>query len=341
MILNKFKNESLIKVWLLSLITLIVLMIVIGGLTRLTDSGLSITEWQLFSGILPPLNSIQWDTYFQLYKAIPQYKFLNYDMTISEFKIIFFWEYVHRMLGRLIGLTFFIPFIFFTYKSIITMEYKIKFLLIFLLILFQGFVGWYMVQSGLTHNLSVSHYRLSFHLTIAFVILSSLVWIYLNFNTGNNKKFFLNFLNLNLLKILIILLFIQIIIGAFVSGLDAGKIYQTWPLMNDNFFPNDFVIAKFNDLFSFNNHSWVQFLHRINAYLILFLVILFGIKLFITKNYTLIKPYLLVLFGIFIQSILGIFTLISNLNIVIASLHQISSIFLIIFSIKLYYWSLN
>jgi cytochrome c oxidase assembly protein subunit 15 len=341
MILNNFKNESLIKVWLLSLIILIILMIIIGGLTRLTDSGLSITEWQLFSGILPPLNSSQWDKYFQLYKEIPQYKFLNYDMTISEFKVIFFWEYLHRMLGRLIGLTFLIPFIYFIYKSIITVDYKIKFSLIFLLILFQGVIGWYMVQSGLTDNLSVSHYRLSFHLTIAFVILSCLVWIYLNFNTGNNKKFFSNFFKLNLLKILIILLFIQIIIGAFVSGLDAGKIYQTWPLMNDNFFPNDFKITKFNDLFNFDNHSWVQFLHRINAYLILLLVILFGFKLMITKNFTLLKPYLLVLFGIFIQSILGIFTLISNLNIVIASLHQISSIFLMIFSIKLYYWSLN
>jgi cytochrome c oxidase assembly protein subunit 15 len=341
MILNNFKNESLIKVWLLSLIILIILMIIIGGLTRLTDSGLSITEWQLFSGILPPLNSSQWDKYFQLYKEIPQYKFLNYDMTISEFKVIFFWEYLHRMLGRLIGLTFLIPFIYFIYKSILTVDYKIKFSLIFLLILFQGVIGWYMVQSGLTDNLSVSHYRLSFHLTIAFVILSCLVWIYLNFNTGNNKKFFSNFFKLNLLKILIILLFIQIIIGAFVSGLDAGKIYQTWPLMNDNFFPNDFKITKFNDLFNFDNHSWVQFLHRINAYLILLLVILFGFKLMITKNFTLLKPYLLVLFGIFIQSILGIFTLISNLNIVIASLHQISSIFLMIFSIKLYYWSLN
>jgi cytochrome c oxidase assembly protein subunit 15 len=341
MILNNFKNESLIKVWLLSLIILIILMIIIGGLTRLTDSGLSITEWQLFSGILPPLNSSQWDKYFQLYKEIPQYKFLNYDMTISEFKVIFFWEYLHRMLGRLIGLTFLIPFIYFIYKSIITVDYKIKFSLIFLLILFQGVIGWYMVQSGLTDNLSVSHYRLSFHLTIAFVILSCLVWMYLNFNTSNNKKFFSNFFKLNLLKILIILLFIQIIIGAFVSGLDAGKIYQTWPLMNDNFFPNDFKITKFNDLFNFDNHSWVQFLHRINAYLILLLVILFGFKLMITKNFTLLKPYLLVLFGIFIQSILGIFTLISNLNIVIASLHQISSIFLMIFSIKLYYWSLN
>ena len=341
MILNNFKNESLIKVWLLSLIILIILMIIIGGLTRLTDSGLSITEWQLFSGILPPLNSSQWDKYFQLYKEIPQYKFLNYDMTISEFKVIFFWEYLHRMLGRLIGLTFLIPFIYFIYKSILTVDYKIKFSLIFLLILFQGVIGWYMVQSGLTDNLSVSHYRLSFHLTIAFVILSCLVWMYLNFNTGNNKKFFSNFFKLNLLKILIILLFIQIIIGAFVSGLDAGKIYQTWPLMNDNFFPNDFKITKFNDLFNFDNHSWVQFLHRINAYLILLLVILFGFKLMITKNFTLLKPYLLVLFGIFIQSILGIFTLISNLNIVIASLHQISSIFLMIFSIKLYYWSLN
>ena len=341
MMLNNFKNESLIKVWLLSLIILIILMIIIGGLTRLTDSGLSITEWQLFSGILPPLNSSQWDKYFQLYKEIPQYKFLNYDMTISEFKVIFFWEYLHRMLGRLIGLTFLIPFIYFIYKSILTVDYKIKFSLIFLLILFQGVIGWYMVQSGLTDNLSVSHYRLSFHLTIAFVILSCLVWMYLNFNTSNNKKFFSNFFKLNLLKILIILLFIQIIIGAFVSGLDAGKIYQTWPLMNDNFFPNDFKITKFNDLFNFDNHSWVQFLHRINAYLILLLVILFGFKLMITKNFTLLKPYLLVLFGIFIQSILGIFTLISNLNIVIASLHQISSIFLMIFSIKLYYWSLN
>ena len=341
MIVNKIENTRLLKYWLLSLISLVILMIVIGGLTRLTDSGLSITQWELFSGLLPPLNINEWEIYFNLYKEIPQYKLINSNMSLSEFKIIFFWEYIHRMLGRLIGLAFILPFGYFILKSVISKAQTKLFLGIFSLILFQGFVGWYMVESGLTNNVSVSHYRLSLHLTLAFIILTCLIWNYLNLISGNNKIFFSSFFAFDYYKTILFLLFIQVILGAFVSGLDAGKIYQTWPLMGDSFFPNDFIISKITDVFNFNSHSWVQFLHRINAYIILLIILILGYKIIKNKKSDLLKSYHFVLAGIIIQSLLGIITLISNLNMTIASLHQVSSIFLVIVSINLYYKSLN
>ena len=341
MIVNKIENTRLLKYWLLSLISLVILMIVIGGLTRLTGSGLSITQWELFSGLLPPLNINEWEIYFNLYKEIPQYKLINSNMSLSEFKIIFFWEYIHRMLGRLIGLAFILPFGYFILKSVISKAQTKLFLGIFSLILFQGFVGWYMVESGLTNNVSVSHYRLSLHLTLAFIILTCLIWNYLNLISGNNKIFFSSFFAFDYYKTILFLLFIQVILGAFVSGLDAGKIYQTWPLMGDSFFPNDFIISKITDVFNFNSHSWVQFLHRINAYIILLIILILGYKIIKNKKSDLLKSYHFVLAGIIIQSLLGIITLISNLNMTIASLHQVSSIFLVIVSINLYYKSLN
>jgi cytochrome c oxidase assembly protein subunit 15 len=341
MIVNKIENTRLLKYWLLSLISLVILMIVIGGLTRLTGSGLSITQWELFSGLLPPLNINEWEIYFNLYKEIPQYKLINSNMSLSEFKIIFFWEYIHRMLGRLIGLAFILPFGYFILKSVISKAQTKLFLGIFSLILFQGFVGWYMVESGLTNNVSVSHYRLSLHLTLAFIILTCLIWNYLNLISGNNKFFFSSFFAFDYYKTILFLLFIQVILGAFVSGLDAGKIYQTWPLMGDSFFPNDFIISKITDVFNFNSHSWVQFLHRINAYIILLIILILGYKIIKNKKNDLLKSYHFVLAGIIIQSLLGIITLISNLNMTIASLHQVSSIFLVIVSINLYYKSLN
>jgi heme a synthase len=341
MIVNKIENTRLLKYWLLSLISLVILMIVIGGLTRLTGSGLSITQWELFSGLLPPLNINEWEIYFNLYKEIPQYKLINSNMSLSEFKIIFFWEYIHRMLGRLIGLTFILPFGYFILKSVISKAQTKLFLGIFSLILFQGFVGWYMVESGLTNNVSVSHYRLSLHLTLAFIILTCLIWNYLNLISENNKFFFSSFFAFDYYKTILFLLFIQVILGAFVSGLDAGKIYQTWPLMGDSFFPNDFIILKITDVFNFNSHSWVQFLHRINAYIILLIILILGYKIIKNKKSDLLKSYHFVLAGIIIQSLLGIITLISNLNMTIASLHQVSSIFLVIVSINLYYKSLN
>ena len=174
---ENLKVNNQISIWLISMFWIISGMIVVGGLTRLTDSGLSITQWQLFSGFLPPLNDTDWTMYFNLYKEIPEFKLQNYDMTMQEFKVIFWWEWSHRFFGRLIGLCFLLPLIYFSFK--IKLINLIHYYLIFLLICFQGFIGWYMVSSGLSDRVDVSHFRLSIHLLIAFLILSLILWHYL------------------------------------------------------------------------------------------------------------------------------------------------------------------
>ena len=261
---NKLINKY-ISYWLISIFLIVSIMIVVGGLTRLTDSGLSITQWQLFSGVLPPLNIDQWNQYFDLYKKIPEYKLQNYSMTLEEFKVIFWWEFTHRFLGRLIGIFFLIPLIFFTIK--IGFKNTASFHLIFLLICLQGFIGWYMVSSGLVDRVDVSHYRLALHLALAFVILSLIFWNYLKYKKIQlpNKK-----INIFLPLLLVLFLFIQLIIGAFVSGMDAGKIYNTWPLMGDsNYFPDDNLIINLFSFSSLSEPSLVQFMHRNLAYLIM------------------------------------------------------------------------
>ena len=172
---TKIKNQ--LSIWLISMFWIVSIMIIVGGLTRLTDSGLSITEWQLFSGLFPPINESDWVFYFNLYKQIPEFKLQNYNMTLQEFKIIFWWEWAHRFLGRLIGIGFLIPLIYFSFK--IKISKLLNLYLIFFLICFQGFIGWYMVSSGLVNRVDVSHFRLSVHLLIAFVILSLIFWNYL------------------------------------------------------------------------------------------------------------------------------------------------------------------
>ena len=340
MLLNNQKYYKYINLWLILTIILVVSMIIVGGLTRLTDSGLSITRWELFTGLFPPLSENKWIEYFDLYKEIPQFLLINKKITIKEFKIIFYWEYYHRLLGRVIGLFFLIPLIFFTFKKIIYKNDLISLYLIFSLICFQGFIGWYMVQSGLINNVTVSHFRLSLHLFIAFVILALLVWIYIN-NINSTKKFFFNFSSENnIIKIFILLIFLQIIFGAFVSGLDAGKIYQSWPLMNSSYFPNDVQIKNILDFINFNDRSYVQFLHRNIAYLIFFIYLFIGFNILVHKKKYLYKSYLIVLVILLAQLVLGISTLLSGLNFYLASLHQISSIFLVIFSLSLYYRSI-
>ena len=337
MLKNK-KYHNFFSTWLISLITLVGLIIIVGGLTRLTESGLSITKWELFSGILPPTSSTQWENYFLQYKEIPQFILLNSQISLDQFKTIFLWEYYHRLLGRIIGLFFLIPFLFLIYKGVLKKNLIIKLFFIFILIMIQGLIGWYMVKSGLTYNVSVSHYRLAFHLFTAFIIFSSLLWIFMNHRTKQNKKFFHINSNLLFLKILIFLVFIQIIIGAFVSGLDAGKIYQTWPLMNGNYLPSDYT---FDNFFKLSNPSFVQFFHRNIAYLIFFLSIYLGIFIYINKFASLYNSYLIFFLLIVLQVLLGILTLFSDLNIFLASSHQISSIFLIAVSLNLYYLSIK
>ena len=325
--IKKINHNQLVILWLLSLIILVFFMIMVGGLTRLTDSGLSITEWELFRGILPPLTIETWKSYFNLYKEIPQFKLVYPSMTLEEFKIIFYWEYFHRLLGRIIGLLYLVPLIYFSFKNIFDKKTLIILYFIFFLILLQGILGWYMVESGLILNTTVSHYRLSLHLLFAFIILSFLIWNYLNFK-HNKKKIFFNLKN-KLTKTLFILILFQIIIGAFVSGLDAGMIYQTWPKMNLSYFPDDINLSNFDLLNLMSNQSFVQFIHRSLAYFIVVFVVFLGVKFFIQKKTIFFNNYLNVFFVLILQVFLGILTLISGLNLYLASLHQITSIILV------------
>ena len=319
--------------WLALMFWLISLMIIVGGLTRLTDSGLSITTWELFSGLVPPLNNSDWISYFNLYKQIPEFKLQNYSMSLQEFKVIFWWEWIHRFLGRVVGILFLIPLIYFSFK--ISFKKLINLYLIFFLICFQGFIGWYMVSSGLVDRVDVSHFRLSVHLLMAFIILSMILWNYLKL-----KKFnIFNKLNFKLPLTFIILLFIQIVIGAFVSGLDAGKIYNSWPLMGSNYFPDDNNISNLISIYVFSEPSLVQFIHRNLAYIILIFFIIIFYKIVKNKLYDFLKPILIVGFLLIIQVVLGIFTILYGAEIIFASMHQFSSIFLIASSIYLLYLS--
>ena len=324
--------------WLFLSLMLVLTIIIVGGLTRLTDSGLSITEWELFSGILPPLTESSWNNYFELYKRIPQYEVLNSDMTLAEFKVIFYWEYFHRILARLIGVFILIPLIYFHFSKKINNHYMTPCYVILFLVLTQGIVGWYMVKSGLVNNITVSHYRLALHLTIAFVIISTIFWVFINAKKKTYKIFF-KFTKNNLpFLFLIFLIFLQITLGAFVSGLDAGKIYQTWPLMNNSYFPDDLKILNPNILLDFKNHSLVQFYHRNLAYLIIVYIFVLSFYVYKFEIKKLYKPLKLFLFFLFLQISLGISTLISGLNIYLASGHQIISVLLIFSSINLYYY---
>ena len=326
------KINNQLSLWLITMFWIIAIMIVVGGLTRLTDSGLSITEWQLFSGILPPLNNDDWIMYFNLYKKIPEYELQNYTMTLKEFKIIFWWEWGHRFLGRVIGISFLIPLVYFSFK--IEFYKLLNLYLIFFLICFQGFVGWYMVSSGLVDRVDVSHFRLSIHLLIAFLILSLIFWNYLKTKIINNNT---RRISVFLPLIFLILVFIQIVVGAFVSGMDAGKIYNSWPLMGNTYFPND---NDFKDLFklsAFSDPSLVQFMHRNLAYLIMFFYFLIFFKIYKNKIYDLYKSINILGIFIILQIILGIYTVIYGAQLYIAAMHQLSSIFLVSSCIYFFY----
>ena len=327
---QKINNQ--ISIWLISMFCIISIMIVVGGLTRLTDSGLSITKWQLISGLIPPLNHNDWITYFNLYKEIPEFKLQNYNMDIQEFKVIFWWEWAHRFLGRLIGIFYLVPLIYFSFKIKI---YKLLDLyLIFFLICVQGFIGWYMVNSGLVDKIDVSHFRLSIHLLFAFLILSLIFWNYLKIK---KNSIILNKINPIIPFLFLILIFTQIAIGAFVSGMDAGKIYNSWPLMGNSYFPDDNNFLNLFKLSAFSDPSLVQFMHRNLAYIIGIFYLLIFYKIYKNRMYELYSPVNILGFFIILQIILGVYTVIYGAQIYIASMHQLSSIFLVSTSIYFFY----
>ena len=332
---NNYLNNQL-KIWLLVLLSMISLIILVGGLTRLTDSGLSITTWELFVGFLPPLTDEKWIDYFNLYKTIPEYNEQNYDMTMNEFKVIFWWEWAHRQLGRLIGMTILFPLIYFTIKEGLWILKKYG--IIFILVCLQGFFGWYMVSSGLVNRVDVSHYRLSIHLVTAFIILSIVFW---NFLKLTKLQIYTISIKRYLVKSFLVLLFVQLIIGAFVSGMDAGSVYNTWPLMGSSYFPDDSKFIELLNIAFFDNPSIVQFIHRNLAYLILIFYLYLFYFVFNDSNKIFRKPILIIGISLLLQIILGILTILSGVKIIFASLHQINSIVIILSTFYFLYMSGN
>lgn len=332
MIVNTDPFKRFIEIWLYTMFILIFLIVAVGGLTRLTDSGLSITEWELFKGILPPLSNDKWIFYFNEYKKIPEYTEINYNMTLSEFKVIYYWEYGHRILARLIGLFSIVPLIYLFLKYRNERKNIYKYFLIFILICFQGFLGWFMVKSGLVNNTDVSHYRLALHLSVALLIISLVYWFLIS--NLNIKKFLVKIPN-RILNIFLILIVIQIIFGAFLAGLDGGLLYNTWPDMNGFVIPTD---VSFKDLFaldSTNNPSVIQFYHRKIAYVI-FLFLIYLNYLFLKKGMD-YKIFIILNLAILFQIALGIITLLSGVKISFASLHQLGSILVLTSVITLVY----
>ena len=336
MFVNIDPYTRFIRLWLITMFLLVIIIIIVGGLTRLTDSGLSITEWELFQGILPPLNADRWNFYFDEYKKIPEFKSINYNISINEFKVIFYWEYAHRLIARLIGLFALIPLIYFYFKYKKKFIKDFKYLSIFGLICFQGFLGWFMVKSGLVENTDVSHYRLALHLCVALIILSITYWFILE---NIQIKKFIDKIDKRFLFLFLILILFQIILGAFLAGLNGGLLYNSWPDMNGNFLPND--IDKI-DLFNsqiLDNPSVIQFYHRISAYLLI--IFLLALNFIFYKKQIEYKPIIILNFAILFQVIIGILTLITGVKIYYASLHQLGSVFVLISFLNIFYKNTN
>lgn len=257
-----------VRIWLYAMAAFVLLMVVVGGITRLTESGLSITSWKPISGTLPPLNDAQWQAEFEGYQQIPQYQVNNAEMTLDGFKVIFFWEYVHRLLGRLLGVLFAVPFVVFLVQKRFTPQLAWPLFGLFILGGFQGALGWWMVSSGLTELTSVSQYRLAAHLTAASLLFLALIYVPRSLEPGRVAGPATN-RNLGWAVVLLLLIIMQIAAGAFVAGLDAGSGYNTWPLMDGAIIPKGLGVMQPLWRNLFENALTVQFAHRCIAYLII------------------------------------------------------------------------
>ncbi len=321
-------NKSIIY-WLLTGCFLIFLMVVIGGITRLTNSGLSMVDWKLFMGAIPPLNEQEWLTTFANYKQYPEYQQVNFMFNLAEFKSIFFWEYLHRLIGRLIGLVFIIPFLYFLIKKKLTKKLVKQCLIILGMGAFQGFLGWWMVKSGLVNNPDVSHFRLAIHLIAAFLTFAYIFWVALDLIYYKKERANIPFLR-NGIKILFVITIFQIIYGAFVAGLNAGFIMNTWPKMGDRWIAESVTAMKPLWINFVDGIGGVQFVHRYLAYIVVGLVIFI---LFKSSKYEInniqSKSLIALLVVVFIQFLLGIFTLIYAVPIWLGVTHQVGAFLLL------------
>ncbi|SMD45997.1 cytochrome c oxidase assembly protein subunit 15 [Aquiflexum balticum DSM 16537] len=329
----KLIYQNAVHTWLMAGVILVLLMVVIGGVTRLTQSGLSMVRWEPIIGAIPPTTAEQWQQEFVEYQASPEFKAYNSHFTLSDYKQIYFWEYLHRLIGRMVGLVFIFPAMFFWVKGVFDLRMKKQVMLIFLGGLFQGFLGWYMVKSGLVDMPHVSHYRLTAHLSTALALAAYIYWLSLEW------KIFTRIEAPTIKKgtiALTVLLGIQIIYGGLVAGLKAGKMYNTFPKMGRTWFPSDLNTAlDLHGVFSlFANGVVVQFIHRYLAYLVIGGVILLWWR--IKKNASELRPlgdYLLIMVGI--QFFLGVLTLIWAVPVSLGLLHQMGAVVLLLGLVKM------
>ena len=316
-------GDGPVRWWLIVVAALIAIMVLVGGATRLTESGLSIVEWKPVAGVLPPLTEAQWAQAFEGYKAIPQYRELNAGMSLAEFKTIFWWEWSHRLLGRMIGVVYLLPFLWFLWRGVLSADLKRRLWLIFGLGALQGAVGWWMVASGLSQRVEVSQYRLATHLVLALVIFAAVVWTLRRMRRRPRAVVPSRLKATGVM--LLSLTFLQIYFGALVAGLRAGRVYNTWPEIDGALIPSSarlfFEEPWWRNLF--DNALTVQFEHRVTAYVLLALALLHAIDAvrFRAGNAVISGAWWLVA-AVILQATLGILTLLNRVPIDLALAHQ-------------------
>src|SRR5579863_1350049 len=312
-----------VRWWLASIAALIALMVLVGGATRLTESGLSIVEWKPVSGALPPLDQAQWTQAFEAYKTIPQYREINAGMSLAEFKTIFWWEFSHRLLGRVIGIAYFLPFLWFMWRGFLAADLRRRLWLIFGLGALQGAVGWWMVASGLSQRVEVSQYRLATHLVLALLIFASIVWTLRRLGERAPS------VAPSRLKItavaLLVLTFIQLYLGALVAGLRAGMIYNTWPDIDGRLIPSAarlfFEVPWWRNLFE--NTLTVQFEHRMVAYALFVIAVLHAADAVVSRaGRSTVAGAFWLAGAVTLQATLGILTLLHQVPLDLALTHQ-------------------
>ena len=326
--LKKSNSETRILAWLILLTILVLVMIIIGGLTRLTESGLSIVDWKPIMGTIPPLSNSSWIEIFDKYKLSPEFKIINTSMTLNEFKYIFWWEWFHRFFARCLGIIFILPFIYFLFKKKLSNDIIFTLIIVFVFGLLQAIIGWWMVKSGLVDVPYVSAYRLSFHLSIALIIFSILLWLSLSMYFGKEKNNDKSIIVKHLYHISLMLIFLTIISGGFMAGTDSGKAFNTFPLMNEQFLPDGYYFNEYGWKNIFENTIAINFNHRWLA-MFTFLFISSLIIILIRKDNYNKSSLLLVLIVLLIQILLGILTLIYGVPIKFAILHQTNATLLL------------
>ncbi len=312
--------------WLWAVALLVIMVVAVGGITRLTESGLSITEWKPVSGVLPPLTEVGWQAEFEKYKQIPEYKEINAGMSLAAFKGIFFWEWLHRILGRLVGMALLVPLAFFAWRRAIPAGFGARLLGLAALVGLQGAIGWWMVASGLVDRTDVSHFRLALHLLTALFLLAALVWTARDFALMARDRVAVRPRLTGVALAVIAILFVQLLLGAWVAGLNAGYVASTWPSMNDHFVPEGIDWSR-GAWFAFTNDPFLlHFLHRWWSWAAAIALLLLARTL--GRRGARTEAMLLILV-VAAQMTLGILTVVTGVSMWIAVLHQVTGAILV------------